>query len=93
MKKKKGNFIRWIVLSLACENTPVLLETLVLLVMLQMVQRDFSEQKKPHSSSHLNMHQKNIREGIARQFPLHFQHNLHLHSSVTDMPSSLYHLQ
>lgn len=102
-KKRKGGFIfySWIILPLACQDILVLVETLVLLVLLQLMNRDFPEQKNLSTHPHPYVHQ-NHREGIAELkcswFPLHCQHGLdtyihplltHLHTSRSAMyPSS-----
>ena len=63
-KKRELYFLSWIILPLACQDTLALVETLVLLVVLQLMNRDFPEQKNLPSHPHPNVHQ-NRREGIA----------------------------
>lgn len=63
-KKRKLYFLSWIILPLACQDILVLVEILVLLVVLQLTNRDFPEQKNLPSHSHPNVPQ-NLREEIA----------------------------
>lgn len=63
-RKRKLYFLSLIILPLAGQDILVLAEILVLLVVLQLMNRDFPEQKNPPSNPHPNVHQ-NCRGGIA----------------------------
>lgn len=76
---RKLYFLSWFTLPLACQDILILVDILVLLIVLQLVNRGIPEQKSLPSHPHPNVHQ-NHREGITelkcRLYPLCCQHGL-----------------